>query len=690
MAAFVLCPNPVLQFFDNNGNPAVGGSVLTQVGGVNFPTYSDSAGMTPLPNPIPLNSRGEVSTSTGASSQCLLAANTTYTFTLKDAAGNTLWVEPYVNGSPFTLDQSVLGPILYPQTAAELSAGVTPSNYIWPPGDPRRYGAVLDNVTDDTAALNRWSLVTGNLTFPSLTAKVSGPITLYSNTSITASRGATISSTGANISILQATSQSNIAISGLKLIYTNAGSTPSTHFAGVYLLTCTNCMVANGEFAGMQFSGVWLDGSSNCVVRNNYFHDGQGAAFINSHDIAIYTGTNGATAKYNLIDGNQCFGAQCVGILMQDGTLTNAFCQYNQVIGNFVKNHVGYGIVAYMTAAAPDSNNKIVANHVENIIGSFIDVGPSTQNFGAGIYVQGAGGTLVADNTVLNCCQQTNSTSLAPAAIGVSNIGSGQSPVAVVGNIIKGMTQYWGILFTGVSGGGTIVGNTIEQPSTNTTGDLIKIANSLNISVEGNTLNNLNTTTNQMCIAVWAQGASCNLIDISGNTCLGGFQQQIRTIQTGGNTVAGVTIRGNHCSGGQSGCVPLTFDSGAAVNVLVTGNNFRAGASAPAIKLIAGTGIRMADNFVTGGNPILDFSGTSSACFYSQSNTGQGGGVGISNAGTGVIVEVQSTGAISAGTWAVGDMIRNTATTNGGVVFSLCTVAGTGGGSATFKTISNT
>ncbi len=39
------------------------------------------------------------------------------------------------------------------QTSAEKAAGITPTNYAYPPGDVRRYGAALDGVTDDTAAL---------------------------------------------------------------------------------------------------------------------------------------------------------------------------------------------------------------------------------------------------------------------------------------------------------------------------------------------------------------------------------------------------------------------------------------------------------------------------------------------------------------------------------------------------------
>lgn len=90
MTTVTLSPPPVLQFFSNQGTPLVGGSLLTQVGGINTATYQDAAGTTPLPNPIPLNSRGEVSNSLGLSSQLFLINGNTYTFTLKDALGNTI------------------------------------------------------------------------------------------------------------------------------------------------------------------------------------------------------------------------------------------------------------------------------------------------------------------------------------------------------------------------------------------------------------------------------------------------------------------------------------------------------------------------------------------------------------------------------------------------------------------------
>ena len=91
-------PTTCLQFFNNAGQPNVGGTLLTQVGGVNTATFQDAAGTIPLPNPIPLNSRGEVSNASGASCELFLIEGTTYTFTLFDANGNQIGVYPNING----------------------------------------------------------------------------------------------------------------------------------------------------------------------------------------------------------------------------------------------------------------------------------------------------------------------------------------------------------------------------------------------------------------------------------------------------------------------------------------------------------------------------------------------------------------------------------------------------------------
>lgn len=54
-----------------------------------------------------------------------------------------------------TLSASVIGALLWAQTAAEASAGVTPSNYAYEPGDVRRYGADPLGVADSSAAIQQ-------------------------------------------------------------------------------------------------------------------------------------------------------------------------------------------------------------------------------------------------------------------------------------------------------------------------------------------------------------------------------------------------------------------------------------------------------------------------------------------------------------------------------------------------------
>ena len=185
MTTGVACPTPILQFFANDGSPLAGGSVLTQVGGVNAATYQDITLTTPLPNPIPLNSRGEVSTAAGASAQCFLTPNQVYTFTLSDASGNQVNEAIYVNGVQFELSGDIAAsalniitdtPILnsFAITAAETAAGVTPVNYSYDPnhGDIRRWtnSIVLDGSTDNTAAISAaWTILSnyrGIVAFP--------------------------------------------------------------------------------------------------------------------------------------------------------------------------------------------------------------------------------------------------------------------------------------------------------------------------------------------------------------------------------------------------------------------------------------------------------------------------------------------------------------------------------------------
>lgn len=76
------------------------------------------------------------------------AVNATYRLQLKTSADVLIYDEDNI---PTTLNQASLGAVLYPRTAAEIAASVTPISYVYPPGDIRRYGTNTTPGTTDMA-----------------------------------------------------------------------------------------------------------------------------------------------------------------------------------------------------------------------------------------------------------------------------------------------------------------------------------------------------------------------------------------------------------------------------------------------------------------------------------------------------------------------------------------------------------
>lgn len=188
-----LSPAPVFKAFANDGTPLAYGLLYSYQAGTTTPqaTYPSQSESTPNTNPIQLNARGE----------CALWLDPTlsYKLNLTDQYGNQISGYPVdnisggslINGNliPATSNTYTLGtssdswanayfgpafaPIYnavtgnlgyYGITSAESSAGVTPTNYAYQPGDVRRYGTITGSGGADTsivqAAINQ-SMKTG-------------------------------------------------------------------------------------------------------------------------------------------------------------------------------------------------------------------------------------------------------------------------------------------------------------------------------------------------------------------------------------------------------------------------------------------------------------------------------------------------------------------------------------------------
>jgi hypothetical protein len=140
-----LTPIPFYRDFDNQGNPLAFGSVYTYQAGTTTltATYIDSTQTTPNTNPVVLNARGEA--------QIWLVPGLTYKFAVFDQYGNQIRIvdQIYSVQGLNALTQTIIGMLLYPQTAAE--SGVTIVNYAYAPGNVLRYG---NNTTPGTTNMS--------------------------------------------------------------------------------------------------------------------------------------------------------------------------------------------------------------------------------------------------------------------------------------------------------------------------------------------------------------------------------------------------------------------------------------------------------------------------------------------------------------------------------------------------------
>lgn len=130
---------------DSAGRPYPGAKAYFFEVGTSTPkdTYTDETLATPNAHPVVADANGVFAP---------IWLNGAYKLTLNTSEDALIYTVALVTDE--TLSQAELGAILYPITSAETSAGVTPTNYQYPEGYIRRYGAAVDGTTDDTAAWN--------------------------------------------------------------------------------------------------------------------------------------------------------------------------------------------------------------------------------------------------------------------------------------------------------------------------------------------------------------------------------------------------------------------------------------------------------------------------------------------------------------------------------------------------------
>jgi len=365
-----LSPSPVFRAYDNNGLPLVGGKLTTYAAGTTTKqaTYVDSTQTTQNTNPITLNFRGE----------CALWLDPTlsYKFLLTDSFGNT------IPGYPVDNIQGTLF-ILYPQTAAEIAANVTPTNYSYPSGNILRYGGNGNGIANNLSAFQQaasvckatglalvvpagnYSIDTtgGTITCSYLSIQGDGVI---DGSSTPAAAGSVLSIIGTANSPF--TIGPGVTFDGIAIYYPNQvdSATPtvypptiitSTAIAGaINFVGIQNCTVFNAYrfFVDTDTGGgighIFVDNNGiygiltcfeiayNAEVIHFTDNDFTFGLFVNATEGGLrgYTRANGTVLQVPKTDGFTCTGNLFFGYLNGIYFNTNAtLCQLTNIEGNF-------------------------------------------------------------------------------------------------------------------------------------------------------------------------------------------------------------------------------------------------------------------------------------------------------------------------------------------------------------------
>lgn len=212
-------------------------------------------------------------------------------------------------GDPATAGADGIGETLYLQTAAELAAGITPTNYAYEELNVHRYGAIGDGVASDQAAFVAAVAVmaTGQSTNGFITGKqlrylvtgltISGPCAFdFGNPieSYTAGTGAQIYSK-TDAPIIQYTGSSVVGLRNVNIVGTVSGSTASQ--SGVEL----NATYPTQTRIRMENVGIFNCGQYGLYIGSSYVSTFQNLYVQGCASVGILDGPNsGANKFYNV------------------------------------------------------------------------------------------------------------------------------------------------------------------------------------------------------------------------------------------------------------------------------------------------------------------------------------------------------------------------------------------------------
>jgi len=342
------------------------------------------------------------------------------------------------------LNQKSAASPAYRATNAETSAGVTPTNYTYPPGNALRYGVLGDGTSDDTQALGNWLKVGGDLYLPLPTGsyyKISAALTPVSNTTITgAGYRSQIRQVTNNADVFIVNGISNVTIKDLGLYGPTgtAGSQGGVRCVEANDVTVERCQFQNFSFMCVVAQGTTSANNQRIKVRNCLFNNWNGSTMQNCSAVGF------------LDYSYDCEMVDCVSIGNGKSPDTAVLIQNTRgVVGSFSRGHLiqgnkfynsgSYAICCYrVNLSGFVDQHRIIGNNIDTVSG----LNAFGNAFGAGIYMQGTAQCTIQGNTIRNTNVSTTAETLAPAAIGINAL---HGDITVSGNTID-TPNWYGIM----------------------------------------------------------------------------------------------------------------------------------------------------------------------------------------------------------------------------------------------------
>lgn len=514
MTTAQLPPAPIFRAFDNNGNPLAGGLLYTYAAGTTTPqaSYPSSSESTPNTNPVVLNFRGE----------CALWLDPTlnYKLLLTDTLGNTIPGYPVDNiQGPYgyissVVNQTLVGGALWPQTAGESSAGVTPTYYYYQPGDIRRYGGNADSGTTNNTVPLQSALNANAGYYPVLIEAtgtgyyggIAGPITVPADTdlqlkagaelnfySTTASSGPTIGGSatrpgfviqGGNVkisgqgSIVGPTAAATYVATEIGIIAVGtSGTVPYTNIEingvtitgwgqyGILTKWIENLRVMYNTIYNCGYSGFTPMSCVNILCIGNEIGPISPGASSNAYGINFTYDTT--TSNSRTATNAMCIGIECAYNFVHDIPIWTGITTHGTFDGRFHHNRV-YNCWTSIQVSADGSGNYCGENN--DVSFNVCDINQYNGSATTVVVANPIGITLNGNATL-----HAGVTCIGNVLDGYGGAGSATSfgiqasymqDVVISGNIFRGWSGY-GIYMAGTTSiGGVVANNTFDAVGT--------------------------------------------------------------------------------------------------------------------------------------------------------------------------------------------------------------------------------